>query len=292
MTLLEKFDAVKLSDEDQIPAADKEWCEQEQKNFKKVLTQLTEKQEYFKKKAAVEDHFDECHFLSGMFAGTYWKDRREWKSSSWKDKNYYDLFRYSSAYQVKECSKLKTKLKEEFVKNVALYFVEKYNLDIPDYHNAYGEKLDERCDYKVILGLIKESLGGFLDFRGGAIEKAIEDIQSELRYSTAILTGNILEFPRFAYGRGNDKYPEVSEYRNGGSFAALDKAISIFETEEVKDNYALMYLSGKSAGNWDTPLNGEKIEAFKFWKSGKFQLKFKEAAYATAFVSRFNLKIS
>ncbi len=56
MTLLEKFDTVILTAEDQIPAVDREWCEKEQVDFTSAIKQLEEKEQQAKLQIEIESN--------------------------------------------------------------------------------------------------------------------------------------------------------------------------------------------------------------------------------------------
>lgn len=293
MTLLEKFLSIEVNLVDQVPTEDKSFCQAEEEMFKKTLDQLASAEQTFRVHMDARNNemitlYEDDH---GRNSGIYpFIARKKHTDSENKDIPVYEALEYGWGYGVRECIRLRRQLKTYFITRISNYFIGKYHIEISKKFKDCTDDLEiDAITWLDIVEMIKTDLGGVIDFKGGAIDQCIKAFRNDIRHRTPLVKGNIVEIDRFFWwGRsGNHKIENSYREKNWDN---LDAICSIFEVEEVRNNYAFMYLYGTECKfDWETPINGEKIEALKIFKNGKLQLKFKDASLAKQFMNRFQL---
>lgn len=297
MNLLEKFDTIDIQLDQQIPQEDKDYLLAEQNAFDKARAQLLRSEKMFRRLRDMQpneyitlyekDNADDPYENKGIYPFIS-------KGSTDKTtEEFYAILEYGWAYAIRDCIRLIGKLKEGFIKRIIDYFTKKYSLEIPDTVEEYCMQLHiGPLSWRDILEMIKSAMGGMLDFKGGAVEQAIKEFRELFRYGKRPeRKGAIIEIERFCWWNNRQTSHEFSNWGSDrDKYITLDKAISVFETEEVRANYAIAYILGqKCTFDWYPPINGEKIEGLKWFKNGKLQIKFREQNYAVQFFNRFEL---
>lgn len=290
MSLLDKFESVLVRIEDQLSPADLLYCQQEEEHYKHAMNQLYAEEKMLREYLVIENSsYWGIHDIESKSMEPWVTKSDTYSSTPEQEKRqkFYDSFKYTSAFGIVATYKLREKLREAFVKRIVDYFTKKYLLEIGEVN---ADELPGEIGWLVLIEKIKEKLGGLLDFRGGAVDQAFQDFRESISWLTPVVSGTIITVDRYWYwGRGSSH-----EFSRWGSdttkLQSLDKAISVFELEEVRPKYAFAYLEGtKCRFEWEAPLNGEKVDSIKFFKNGKMQLKFKDSFLAQQFYARFQL---
>ena len=290
-TLLEKFDAIEVKLEDQIATEDHEFCQNEQLLYDKTIKQLNDTELFCRTKLLAEPNdsisLEESENAQKDFSSTLYPFIMRSNTSSDSEK-FYNSYHFGWAYPIRDIWRLKVELRSKFIDRIKDYYIKKYHLELPGDLDSFIKKLGMDVTWLQIINLIKDGMGGILDFKGSAIQQKVEEFQKNFMWRKPILNGDIIELPDYIYWGRESSFNYFGH--SDKEALLLDTAISIFELEEVKTDYAIMYLKGqKCKFQWETVLNGEKIEAFRCFKNRKVQLKFKDSMLAAQFINRFAL---
>lgn len=290
-TLLEKFDAIELRTEDLIPKEDAEWCAREQEDLQSTLKQLSNIRKAF---MLMLEQSNNTAFSWDDWRkdSTYWEEshvskdfkiRKDMKEGH----RFFDQFKWFPGYGLRDVDKLENAAKRAFIKEIQHYFMGKYLLEFTELEPEYKE-LDNWLNYMDILEYIKTAAGS-LDFRSGAVQQVVDKFKAHFQWKTPNLANDTINFEKAIWWpRGGDY--TLSRHYGVDFINDLDAAVAVFELEEVRSEYAFIYLLGKKTTfEWEAPLNGNKIEGIKFFKNGKVSLKFKDSSYANQFMNRFDL---
>lgn len=300
MQLVDKFDNIVITLEKQIPADDTEFCRQEDAMYRRTIDQLNgtiklAKEMYLQADndavtihtSAWEDgELFNCPHLESSKENMYpWMTNRQTGDNV---DDAYKSFEFGWGYVIRDCVRLKRKVFVRFTKRIVDYFTKKYQMELSKSLDERISELNFEVTWLDILEMIKTDMDGILDFKGGAVEQAVEAFREKCKWRKPVAKGNIVEFESYMwFSRGET---EFNIWQHEKDLKVLDAAISVFELEEVRQDYAVMYLMGKKlTWDWDTPLNGEKLEGIRFYKNKKMQLRFKDGILAQGFIRRFQL---
>lgn len=300
MELVDKFDNITITLEKQIPAADAEFCRQEDAFYRRTIDQLNgtiklAKEMYLQANNDAVSIHTSAWKDGELFNCPHLESPKEnlhpWVTNHQTADNVddaYKSFEFGWGYVIRDCVRLKRKVFARFTKRIVDYFTKKYQMELSKALDEHISELNFEVTWLDILEMIKTDMGGILDFKGGAVEQAVETFREKCKWRKPVAKGSIVEFESYMwFSRGET---EFNIWQHEKDLKALDAAISIFELEEVRENYAIMYLIGKKLSwDWDAPLNGEKLEGIRFFKNKKMQLRFKDGLLAQAFIRRFQL---
>lgn len=295
MSLLEKFDSVKISADSRITAADRAFCEAHQKAYDaarvslRTLAEMAEKAEAFQKEV-MQPLSDNSIFYHSYFADS---------SNHYRASNFHDRLQ---------------KVHGDFIKHIVWHFAETYAVDLdeeeinaailPEPPKSYGwaynqEELKSYTDrmeslsvsWQDVLERIFIQLGGF-SFADKA-EQEIKQKCHEMAWNTYKHTPNfkqkkaVLSFTSMChcstyswrqdeaemYDQGKDIIKGVSHFENGTSGVALGL-----------ESY-MGYRFTLSAS--ETQLDGEKLIGIKCFKNGRVDFRFRNEALARQFVEEY-----
>lgn len=274
--LVNKFAGFKMNDKDRISANDKDFLEKYQKEYEEILL-------YYKRIEAL------CSELN---------DNRK----QIKDKNFYiDVKRSDILDSVK-------KLQTSYIKGVYSYFSSAYKVKLNEDKCSSAQeffriKTYEPCretvnklltvqNYQVFVDDIVSQLGG-LDFAGVATqqlkEKMKEGCYNQYRDKWDIMIkNNVLKYS----GGFVSRDPWCSRYRvhRDKFFESLPDVISMYLYGKIQPligcDYFYTYnieLEEEQIGTWIEWSSGLKITAIKFYKNGRFDMRFAKPEYAREF---------
>lgn len=291
--LVEKFENIKITQEQLLPAVDIKYCKNEQRCLDGTLAQLKEWQTFFEEKDAVENnpaYRIENKYRSGDEREV--KDVYRYSYDRPEDWNVYDRFKYTVKYSLVKIDQLRSDIKSLFIERIVKYFNDKYGLDIPDIRIDNEATADKFLKYDIIIEHIRIHLGGHLNFNMVSIDKAIKAFRKQIYSSQRVeLKGKQLHLQQFVWYSGN--LPRFDLDFRDNYLKVLNDAIAIYETDETRGpDYAFGSAIHGQPIDFEKDyvvINGSRIEGVRFYKNRKVALKFIDAQAAKDFYNRFQL---
>lgn len=270
MSILGKFNDFVIGEENRISAEDKAFLEKSQQHYEKALL-------YYSRISAL------------------YQEERESYTKDFLDDYHYSVFKVDDCNVYKKISSLQ----DEYISSIYSYFERTYKVNIErikldsfredyqqisryDVNKDRAAKLLAKQHYQPFVDDIISQLGG-LDFTGVATlqlkEKMKKGCYNSYRDQWNIeVKNNVLK-----YTDGYVSKEWYSDYRvhRDKFFEALPDVISMYLYGKVQKLIGCDYfygynieLSEDQIGTWLQWSNGLKITAIKFYKNGRFDMKF------------------
>lgn len=270
MSILGKFNSFEIGEDNRISADDKEFLEKSQQYYEKALL-------YYSR------------------ISTLYQEEKESYS-----KDFLDNYNYST-FKVDDCDVYRkiSGLQKEYISNIYSYFERTYKVNITrnkydsfvadyeqisryDVNKDRAAKLLVRQHYQPFVDDIVSQLGG-LDFAGVATqqlkEKMKEGCYNQYRDKWNIeVKNNVIKYTDGYVSK--DWYSNYKVHRDK-FFEALPDVISMYFYGKVQKLIGCDYFYGynieleeNQIGTWLKWSDGLKITAIKFYKNGRFDMKF------------------
>lgn len=298
MGLVERLLAAKPAHESILPEADIAFCKKHQALLDETLSQLRSWEHILK------DYCDKENNPAYSFEKTYHRHKddvlqvKENYRHSYQmaeAPNLYDKYKFTPYYGYIKVRELIDDAITYFTKTIIGYFEKTYNLDLPDievddqYRATYSS-------YETIIDGIRKHTGG-LDLRSIGVEKAYEEFREKIYSADRVkLSGKTIEIKDYMYydrPYSNDGLPKFKHKSEATDLVPLEKALSIFEREEVIDGFCFNSVSFYSNTVDFTKdyflINNTRLEGIRFFKNQKIILKFTDTTAASDFYNRFQL---
>lgn len=302
MSLVEKFDSVKITEADIMAPEDLSFCELEQSKIDAVLKHLKETYSFMEQEFAKQDNkwyslkHDEkdsktsINDLIGRYASIpntiFVKKKYNYSFEVEENEDFYNNFKYSFAYVLRDINLQKNKAIAYFIRNILEYFTKKYDFELTSDMEVSSNNLELFADYKVLLNVMKESLGGTLNFHDNGLEKAVDEFERLMEYKSITIKKNVLEIENFSYSYSSNFRIKPFDDK---SFMALDRIIGIFDKEELTTE--THYDRDTFYDGIDYDIHSNKIQSIRLFKNRKIQIKFSDISMPLQFCNRFQLKL-
>ena len=270
MSILGKFNSFEIGEDNRISAEDKAFLERSQQYYEKALL-------YYSRISAL-----------------YQEEKESYTQDFLKDYNY-------SVFKVDDCDVYRkvSSLQHEYISNIYSYFERTYKVNIErrkfdsfkedyeritryDVNRDRAAKLLVKQHYQPFVDDVISQLGG-LDFVGVATqqlkEKMKEGCYNQYRDKWNIeVKNNVLKYTDGYVSK--DWYTNYRVHRDK-FFEALPDVISMYLYGKVQKLIGCEYFYGykieleeNQIGTWLEWSSGLKITAIKFYKNGRFDMKF------------------
>lgn len=291
MSLVDKFKNLKVNSKNTLNNEDMAYCDRVTRQANEVREQLNE---IYKKhiKLYEEENLGYTFYEYGAVNSPRRSDLSE-----------FDLYKFSYSYSVRDLRKLITGLENTYQSNILSYFSGKYNLKL---YSVYDRHLDTEYrkdfteeqefsvpfDYAKIIDYIRHRTDNE-DFESVGIRNFKESFKRyfdkrngyEVKGATMIIANFYKIYPS-NWGRAYE--PEAS------TMEELSKGFNFFETDSLGaevDN-TLNKLIGINYDFTITPFeNLTKIKSIRFFKSGRADIKFRDALALQEFERFYQLEI-
>ena len=270
MSILGKFNSFEIGEDNRISAEDKAFLERSQQYYEKALL-------YYSRISAL-----------------YQEEKESYTQDFLKDYNY-------SVFKVDDCDVYRkvSSLQHEYISNIYSYFERTYKVNIErrkfdsfkedyeritryDVNRDRAAKLLVKQHYQPFVDDVISQLGG-LDFVGVATqqlkEKMKEGCYNQYRDKWNIeVKNNVIKYTDGYVSK--DWYTNYRVHRDK-FFEALPDVISMYLYGKVQKLIGCEYFYGynieleeNQIGTWLEWSSGMKITAIKFYKNGRFDMKF------------------
>lgn len=294
--LIGKFNAIDVSQHQQIPQEDIDYCEKLQSQYQACLDDL------IKSEQRLERELKDCQnkYVSIEQYGGRSKEyhaSRDFNIANTTDDIFCAMY-YTPAYSLAWLKNRKPILPTMLTRNIISYFRSKYKV-VLDIEDNYLEVARKPIHYKHLIDAVIKQLGG-VSFRQRAITELIDDVKNVPTYKdNLVIKNNVVSFINAMYferSYSNDNAKKL-EYRNV-TMDKLGRALSLFEFDEpYKDLFNFIQFNGldksvemNSWYDYLKPDNCKKFVAYRMFLNRKLDLKFANAEYAQEFCNLFDFQ--
>jgi len=273
--ILSKFDNIEINNNSRISADDEVFCKEQENIYKKLVESYN--------KFSLE--LQEISVISNEHGKKYGTQTEIYFHE--KPTAYYHSLKPSGLDETI------TKMKNQYIKSVCVYFSDKHNVTIDD--DKISKKYDQNVTYDNIIDEIFLQLGGFT-FEEKAVKEIKENIMgliSNKGYKKLSIKNNKVAIIDFFYIDSSDaKYGNIRiSWNYKENFEKLLTAITHFEQGETSNVYREL-LNGINKYKNDElikehELNDIKAKSLKLFKNGKIEILFKSAEYARKFAKEY-----
>lgn len=287
ISLIEKFDQVKVSIEQQVPKEDYLYCVERLNHYKEIINQLEIDRDRLQQEHDANP--SKIYYIDideGDVGSRYTKIRKHIYTCS-DDNERKEMSKYTPLYGLLWVLKEINFLRSYFYSDIFSYFSNKYslkNLKGNDIVSMVSKKYPEiSVDYA--LEAIKKLLGGTLNFNDIARETLIIEFSSHIvdsgyRNRSCELKKNTLTLNNYFWGR-----PEYSD----ACIKSLFGALALFCLNETNP-LAFYNLIDKRFIPYDTvKIPTDKVTEIKTFKNCKLMLRFSSNEVAKSFINMFKI---
>ena len=288
MSLVEKFRNLKVNSKNTLNNEDMAYCDRVTRQANEVREQLLGIWTKHKKL------YDEENL------GYKFSNYGRVEAPSRSDMPTFEYFKFSYAYSVRDLKNLIESLTSSYEYNIVQYFDSKYNLKLSSvwsrsYETKYREGLEEESEFTTVFDYSK-----LIDY--------IRDRTDNVDFNTIGVNNFKESFKRYFGNRGSYEIKGATMsvhylYRITGNYHhafeperstmdELNKGFNFFETEILGSeiDHTLSNMAGINHDFTITPFeNLTKVKSIRFFKSGRTDIKFRDALALQEFIRFYQL---
>jgi 6-pyruvoyl-tetrahydropterin synthase len=276
--MLQIFDSIQVKNEEKISQADIQFCEKQQESLYKTLAQLTRWYDVFYQDSQKYTKDEKIKYLpNGMV-----------KICNYYVAPYYDKYEYTPFQAMNEIVEKRREAIEAFARETICYFNKTYDTSVP-VPELDKDKLpvDFQPEYMTYVDAVIEHLGG-RSFRQTAEDELIKKLHNAVhRYnrhdlpdlkSKSIVFYSLFSFDEIYLRFNQNKIKwEYEKY-----IETLCAGLAFYAHDRLNGDTGIVY--GYKSDNINIsesyPLSTSPAEYMKFYKNGRVDVKFKDAASA------------
>ena len=292
--LISKFDTVNVSEHQQIPQVDIDYCEKLQSQYQACLDDLLRCEQRLERE--LKESQNKYVSIEQYGRSKEYHASRDYNIANNTDDIFCAMY-YTPAYSLAWLKNRKPILQQMLTKNIISYFQSKYKVPL-DIDDDYLEVAKKPIHYTHLIDAIIKKLGG-VSFRQKSITELIDDVKNIPTYQTNLtIKNNVISFINCLYFETSYSIDSTKklEYRNTSMYV-LGRALSLFEFDEAyNDLFNFIQFNGlnnsvdfNSWYDYHKPENCKKFVAYRMFLNRKLDLKFTTAAHAQEFIDMFGL---